>query len=192
MPVVEFITSSGLGSLLGMRHALEPDHLAAVSTLITGERDRYRAAWLGACWGLGHTLSLLAVGALLATPYVYLYDVMVLAVAVAFLVRLALKTGFLPGEPPALLAAALLIFSFPFVEFPVGFFAILIVAALVLRRIAAKLPPLTLASRLFTEVKSLWMRPFLQWRAVPAALCLLRCNAESRLFREGGSVSCVE
>jgi len=62
MPLVELVTSSGLGSLLGMRHALEPDHLAAVSTLITSERSGYRAAFLGACWGLGHTLSLLFVG----------------------------------------------------------------------------------------------------------------------------------
>jgi hypothetical protein len=65
MPIVDLLTSSSLGSLLGMRHALEPDHLAAVSTLVTSERDRYKAAWLGACWGFGHTLSLLAVGALL-------------------------------------------------------------------------------------------------------------------------------
>jgi hypothetical protein len=68
MPVLELLTSSGLGSLLGMRHALEPDHLAAVSTLITDAGDgRYRAkaAFLGACWGLGHTLSLVAIGALL-------------------------------------------------------------------------------------------------------------------------------
>jgi hypothetical protein len=48
-----------------MRHALEPDHLAAVSTLVTGERTSAKAAWLGACWGLGHTLSLLAAGAVL-------------------------------------------------------------------------------------------------------------------------------
>src|SRR5580765_6195802 len=65
MPVLELITSSGLGSLLGMRHALEPDHLAAVSTMVTDERSSYRAAWLGACWGLGHTLALVAVGAVL-------------------------------------------------------------------------------------------------------------------------------
>jgi len=45
-----------------MRHALEPDHIAAVSTLVTGERNSYKAALLGACWGLGHTLSLLVVG----------------------------------------------------------------------------------------------------------------------------------
>jgi len=65
MPVLELVTSSGLGSLLGMRHALEPDHLAAVSTLVTDERNSYKAALLGMCWGLGHTLSLIAVGAAL-------------------------------------------------------------------------------------------------------------------------------
>jgi len=65
MPVLELLTTSSLGSLLGMRHALEPDHLAAVSTLVAGERDgrsAYRAALLGACWGLGHTASLILVG----------------------------------------------------------------------------------------------------------------------------------
>src|SRR5688572_28963366 len=65
MPVLEILTSSGLGSLLGMRHAFEPDHLAAVSTLVTRERNGYKAALVGAWWGLGHTLSLLAVGAVL-------------------------------------------------------------------------------------------------------------------------------
>ena len=70
MPVLELVTGSGLGSLLGMRHALEPDHLAAVSTLLTDERTtdrathRAKAAFLGMCWGLGHTLSLVAFGAL--------------------------------------------------------------------------------------------------------------------------------
>ena len=65
IPPVGFAASAGLGSLLGMRHALEPDHLAAVSTLMTGERSSAKAAWLGACWGLGHTLTLLTAGALL-------------------------------------------------------------------------------------------------------------------------------
>jgi nitrile hydratase accessory protein len=64
-PQVGFLASAGLGSLLGMRHALEPDHLVAVSTLMTGERTSAQAAWLGACWGLGHTLTLLAAGAVL-------------------------------------------------------------------------------------------------------------------------------
>src|ERR1700712_4328390 len=65
MSVFELLTSAGLGSLLGMRHALEPDHLAAVSTLVTGERSSAKAALLGACWGLGHTGSLFVVGVVL-------------------------------------------------------------------------------------------------------------------------------
>ena len=65
MPVLEFLTSSGFGSLLGMRHALEPDHLAAVSTLVSRERGGLKAALLGACWGVGHTAGLVQVGTVL-------------------------------------------------------------------------------------------------------------------------------
>ncbi len=65
IPQVGLGASAGFGSLLGIRHALEPDHLAAVSTLMTGERSSAKAAWLGACWGLGHTLTLFAAGAML-------------------------------------------------------------------------------------------------------------------------------
>ena len=65
MPLVELLTGSGLGSLLGMRHALEPDHLAAVTTLVSHERSSVHAALLGAWWGIGHTLALLVVGAAL-------------------------------------------------------------------------------------------------------------------------------
>jgi High-affinity nickel-transport protein len=65
MPFFDLLTSSSLGSLLGMRHALEPDHLAAVTTLVSRERSALRGAWLGLCWGLGHTASLVVVGALL-------------------------------------------------------------------------------------------------------------------------------
>jgi nitrile hydratase accessory protein len=61
-PPVGFVASAALGSLLGMQHAFEPDHLAAVATLMTGERSSAKAAWLGALWGLGHTLTLLAAG----------------------------------------------------------------------------------------------------------------------------------
>ena len=65
IPQIGLFTSAGFGALLGMRHALEPDHLAAVSTLMTGERSSAKAAWVGACWGVGHTLTLMAAGALL-------------------------------------------------------------------------------------------------------------------------------
>src|SRR5204863_8987935 len=56
MPVLELITSSGLGSLLGMRHALEPGHFSAVSTLVSRERSGCTAAAVGGCWGMGHLL----------------------------------------------------------------------------------------------------------------------------------------
>lgn len=61
-PAGALVTSAALGALLGMQHAFEPDHLAAVATVMTGERTSAKAAWLGACWGLGHTLTLLAAG----------------------------------------------------------------------------------------------------------------------------------
>lgn len=65
MPLLDVATGSTLGALLGMRHALEPDHLAAVSTLVTEHRGSARAAFLGLCWGLGHTLALVVVGVVL-------------------------------------------------------------------------------------------------------------------------------
>jgi high-affinity nickel permease len=50
--------------VLGVRHATDPDHLAAVSTLVAGARERATgaAARLGLSWGLGHALSLFAFG----------------------------------------------------------------------------------------------------------------------------------
>jgi len=53
-----------LGLLLGMRHAAEPDHLAAVMSMSAGVRDRLSTVIRGATWGLGHTIALLAMGAL--------------------------------------------------------------------------------------------------------------------------------
>jgi High-affinity nickel-transport protein len=55
-----------LGLLVGLRHAFEPDHLAAVGTFVAEHRDGRRGALLGALWGLGHTVSLVVVGIVLA------------------------------------------------------------------------------------------------------------------------------
>ncbi len=55
-----------LGVLLGVRHALEPDHLAAVSTLAAEERGVRGGLLLGAVWGVGHSASLFLVGGSLA------------------------------------------------------------------------------------------------------------------------------
>jgi arabinofuranan 3-O-arabinosyltransferase len=76
----------------------------------------------------------LAAGCLLVTPYLFLYDMMVLAIALAFLVRIGLSEGFQPYELPALgLVAALLMF-YPLVGAPTGFGATLVVSCLIARR----------------------------------------------------------
>src|ERR687897_2816673 len=51
-------------ALLGLRHATDPDHLAAVTTLVAGARERAArtAAGLGLAWGAGHALTLFAFG----------------------------------------------------------------------------------------------------------------------------------
>lgn len=51
-----------LGFVLGMRHATDADHVVAISTIVSRERRIGSAAWIGALWGVGHTLTILAVG----------------------------------------------------------------------------------------------------------------------------------
>ncbi|MCC6319460.1 MAG: hypothetical protein IT361_17445 [Gemmatimonadaceae bacterium] len=55
----------GVGFLVGFRHAFEPDHLAAVTTLATRGGGLRQAARLGVAWGMGHTLSVGVVAAIL-------------------------------------------------------------------------------------------------------------------------------
>jgi len=52
----------GIGLLLGFKHALEADHIAAVSTFVTQTKSLKKASYAGVLWGLGHTLTLLVVG----------------------------------------------------------------------------------------------------------------------------------
>jgi high-affinity nickel permease len=51
-----------LGFVLGMRHATDPDHVVAVSTIVSKERTILQAVIVGAVWGLGHTITILFVG----------------------------------------------------------------------------------------------------------------------------------
>jgi hypothetical protein len=51
-----------LGLLLGMRHATDPDHVIAVTAILSRERRLGAAARIGVIWGLGHTVTVLAVG----------------------------------------------------------------------------------------------------------------------------------
>lgn len=76
----------------------------------------------------------LAAATLLVSPYLFLYDVMVLAIAVGFLVRLGIAHGFLRNELAALTLAFGLLMIYPLVGAPTGFAATLIVCALIARR----------------------------------------------------------
>jgi hypothetical protein len=54
-----------LGLLMGMRHATDPDHVIAVTTIVSRERGLFASGRIGIVWGLGHTLTVLAVGTLI-------------------------------------------------------------------------------------------------------------------------------
>jgi arabinofuranan 3-O-arabinosyltransferase len=98
---------------------------AVAGLLVVLWRSRVRYEWKAAA---------LATGTLLVTPYLFLYDVMVLAIAAGFIVRVGLAEGFARNELPGLGVAAVLLIAFPAVGVPTGFFATLIVAALIARR----------------------------------------------------------
>src|SRR5262245_10218394 len=51
-----------LGFFLGMRHATDADHVIAVTTIVSRQRSVWGAAWTGVLWGIGHTVTILAVG----------------------------------------------------------------------------------------------------------------------------------
>src|ERR1700746_1127968 len=53
----------GIGFFLGMRHATDPDHVVAVSTIVSREKSIPRAGMIGILWGVGHTITILVVGA---------------------------------------------------------------------------------------------------------------------------------
>jgi high-affinity nickel-transport protein len=57
-----FLSIIGIGFFLGMRHATDPDHVIAVTTIVSHQRSAKRAALIGALWGLGHTVTIFAVG----------------------------------------------------------------------------------------------------------------------------------
>jgi high-affinity nickel permease len=53
----------GVGFLLGIRHATDPDHVIAVTTIVSRQRSIRHAGLIGILWGLGHTITILLVGA---------------------------------------------------------------------------------------------------------------------------------
>jgi ABC-type nickel/cobalt efflux system permease component RcnA len=60
--MISFLSIIAIGFFLGMRHATDPDHVIAVSTIISRQNKISRAALTGMVWGVGHTLTILVVG----------------------------------------------------------------------------------------------------------------------------------
>lgn len=63
--LLENIPILGVGFVLGALHCAEPDHLAAVATMISERCGRRRAGMVGALWGLGHSFTMLVAGSIL-------------------------------------------------------------------------------------------------------------------------------
>jgi len=61
--MINFLSILAVGFFLGMRHATDPDHVIAVTTIVSNQRKSMRAALIGAFWGIGHTLTIFVVGA---------------------------------------------------------------------------------------------------------------------------------
>jgi ABC-type nickel/cobalt efflux system permease component RcnA len=60
--MITLLSIIALGFFLGMRHATDPDHVIAVTTIVSRQRSIRHAALIGALWGVGHTITILAVG----------------------------------------------------------------------------------------------------------------------------------
>src|SRR3990170_3695862 len=80
-----------LGFVLGIKHAFDPDHIVAVSTIIKDNRQPIKAALIGIFWGIGHTFSLLLTGLLVLLlkinipPEISLFLEMTVGVMLVFL-----------------------------------------------------------------------------------------------------------
>lgn len=90
-----------LGFVTGMRHALDADHLAAVSSLVTKHNKLSSAIWAGSWWGAGHTLTLMVVGffilvfGLTIPEKVQMMLEILVGVMLVILGTMNLKTGFM-------------------------------------------------------------------------------------------------
>jgi len=85
LSLASILSLLGLGLLLGLEHALDADHVVAVSTLVSQTKSIKRSSLFGVFWGLGHTTTLFVVGLL------------ILVFKLAIPPRLALSFEFLVG-----------------------------------------------------------------------------------------------
>ena len=122
-----FAVARLLGGSAGLAWVLHFSFAATVATLLCAMwRSKISSDLKAAAF---------AVGALLVTPYLFLYDLVVLAVPIAFLIRIGWSTGFLRGEVLAIGCASFLILIFPLATAPLGLAAMLLVAFLIVMRL---------------------------------------------------------
>ena len=69
-----FLSVLGFGFILGLKHALDPDHMVAVSTIVSESKSVKRSSLVGTFWGLGHTASLLLAGIIVIALKVQISD----------------------------------------------------------------------------------------------------------------------
>ncbi|HEY2499645.1 MAG TPA: high-affinity nickel-transport family protein [Candidatus Angelobacter sp.] len=70
--MISFLSIIAIGFFLGMRHATDPDHVIAVTTIVSRQNKISRAALTGIFWGVGHTLTIFVVG-----TAIILFDVVI-------------------------------------------------------------------------------------------------------------------
>lgn len=70
--MIGFLSIIAVGFFLGMRHATDPDHVIAVTTIVSRQRNLPKAALTGIVWGIGHTLTIFVVGSA-----IILFDVVI-------------------------------------------------------------------------------------------------------------------
>jgi high-affinity nickel-transport protein len=68
------LTAVVLGFVLGLRHAFDPDHVIAVSTIVARHRSAWTASWIGVWWGVGHGATILGIGFLVVALQVAIPD----------------------------------------------------------------------------------------------------------------------
>ena len=98
------LAALGFGFVLGLKHALDADHLVAVSAIVSERKSAWSAAVVGTMWGLGHTASLLLAGVLViglrvqlppeAAPFLeFLVAVMIVGLGINLLVKIIRHGG---------------------------------------------------------------------------------------------------
>ncbi len=63
-PEIQTMTLLSAGFVFGMKHALDADHLAAISTIVSERKSWFSSSIIGGLWGIGHTISLFVAGAI--------------------------------------------------------------------------------------------------------------------------------